>query len=401
MGNTTKKRSKLGSKRQLSDGRWEVRVSHGYRVDGKQRTIRDVCATESDADRRIVEIAADMGAHPEKAAGVTLGAVWSLYKKDKGKRLANKTMADYSRYMDKLWLEKFRLTDISDIRTHDIQRALLTCSTRHTAIHAKRAMSSVLTYAQSEGLLTEHPMHGRTFELPGDTGSEWDDEDVWDDDPFATIEKTSDVWGVAQVLECYERIQGLPLEPVWLACVGGGLRVEEAFALRGMDVRRIEVAGRELTQVAVHHARTDLDERKRTKTRKSVRIATIAEPFGTRYWELSQEVGPKELVCNADPANQNKRWRGYFEPLPKDPERAKYMPKKEGFVHRHALAGLRYIPLARMRATHATLMQEAGVLDSINAAVHGHSQRVAYSNYLRGNTTEAAEQTSRYLTLVS
>lgn len=397
MGNSTKKRSKLGSKRRLSDGRWEVRVSRGYRVDGRQRTIREVVASEDEADRRIIEIAADMGVHPEKAAGLTLSAVWALYKKDKGKRLANKTMADYSRYMDNLWLERFGSSDISDIHTHDIQRALLSCSTRHTSIHAKRAMSSVLTFAQSEGLLSEHPMHGCTFELPGDTGSEWDDEDVWNDDPFATIEKTSDVWGVAQVLECYERIQGLPLEPVWLACVGGGLRVEEAFALRGMDVRRIEVAGRELTQVAVHHARTDLDERKRTKTRKSVRIATIAEPFGSRYWELAQNVAKDELVCKCDPANQNKRWRGYFEPLPKDHERAKHMPKKEGFVHRHALAGLRYIPLARMRATHATLMQEAGVLDSINAAAHGHSQRVSREHYVRGREVDAMRETEAYI----
>ena len=395
MGNSTKKRSKLGSKRRLSDGRWEVRVSHGYRVDGKQRTIREVVDTEDAADRRIVEIAADMGIHPEIGAGLTLNTLWSLYKRDKGARLARKTINDYARYMDGLWCEKLGSVDITSITRQEIQHILIECPSRSVAHHARKTLSAVLTYAMNEGYLSAHPMHGHAFELPGDTGSDWDDESVWDDDPFATIEKTRDVWGVKEVVECYERIRGLPLEPIWLAMVGGGLRMEEAFALRHMDVRRIEIAGRMVTQVAIHHAKTDLDERKRTKTRKSVRIATIMEPFGTRYWELAQEVGEKELVCAADPANQNKRWRSYFA----EPKRHKRM--SESRMVSGKLQGLPYVPLSRMRATHATLMQEAGVLDSINAAAHGHSMRVARDHYLRGTTVDAAAKTSRYLELVS
>lgn len=394
MGNAIKKRSKLGSKHQREDGKWTIRVSHGYRVDGTQRTIRETVDTEEEADRRIIEIAADLGRSPEKSAGLTLDMLWTLYKRDKGARLARKTINDYARYMDDLWCEKLGSADVTHITSQQIQRVLIGCSTRSVAKHAKRALSSVLTYGMSEGYLSRHPMHGHTFELPGDTGSDWDDESVWDDDPFATIEKTRDVWGVREVVECFERIQGLPLEPIWLAMVGGGLRMEEAFALRRMDVRRITIAGREVTQVAVHHAKTDLDERKRTKTRKSVRIATIMEPFGTRYWELAQEVGERELVCAADPANQNKRWRSYFA----EPKRHKRMSESRMVSGR--LQGLPYIPLSRMRATHATLMQEAGVLDSINAAAHGHSMRVAYSNYQRGSSVAAATQTSRYLELV-
>ena len=395
MGNSTKNRSKLGSKRRLSDGRWEVRVSHGYRVDGKQRTIREVLPDEDTADRRIVEIAADMGIHPEMGAGLTLNTLWSLYKRDKGERLARKTINDYARYMDNLWCERMGSVDVTHITSQQIQRVLIECPTRSVAKHAKRALSSVFTYGMSEGYLSAHPMHDHAFELPGDTGSDWDDESVWDDDPFATIEKTRDVWGVKEVVECFERIQGLPLEPVWLAMVGGGLRMEEAFALRRMDVRRIEIVGHEVTQVAVHHARTEVDDRKRTKTRKSVRIATIMEPFGARFWELANMVGEKELVCAADPANQNKRWRSYFA----EPKTHKRMAESRMVSGR--LLGLPYVPLSRMRATHATLMQEAGVLDSINAAAHGHSQRVAYSNYQRGSSVAAATQTSRYLELVS
>lgn len=51
-----------------------------------------------------------------------------------------------------------------------------------------------------------------------------------------------------------------------------------------------------------------------------------------------------------------------------------------------------FLHLKQLRATHATMMQAAGVSDSLNAAMHGHSERVAYSNYLMPDTAAAAER---------
>ena len=390
-------RSKLGSKRRLDNGKWQVRVSRGYRVDGSQRTVYETVETEADADRRIIEIATDIGRAPDIAAGLTLRRLWELYLADKGARLAAKTVNDYERYMETTWLPLMADRDVSSITRREIQDAILGMRTRDLAKHAKRVMSSVLTYAANKGWLTNHPMRGIRFELPGDTGDAWADEEMWDDDPFAAIESGRDVWDARTVLEAMPRMRGLPLEPVWLAMVGGGLRLEEAFALRGMDVRRVDVGGRMVTQVAVHHARTDIGERKRTKTPQSVRIVAIIDPFGERYFELAKGVGRRDAVCPVDPANQNKRWRGYFAAPPDDPDKLKHRPKKAGFVHRSALYGLPYVPLSRMRATHSTLMQEAGVLDSLNAAAHGHTQDVARSHYMRGDTGIAAEMTRKYL----
>ena len=390
-------RSNLGSKRRLPSGRWQVVVTHGYREDGRPRRVYETVDTESDADRRIIELSAELGARPDFRAGVTLRTLWSLYKSDKGARLARKTLADYERHMEKTWMPAFGDEDISRITRRSIQEVMLRCPTRYNAEHCKRVLSSVLSYAMNCGWLSIHPMRGASFELPGDTGSEWENEDAWDSDPFALIEGNRDVWGAQTILDAFGRMRGLPLEPVWLAMVGGGLRMEEAFALRGMDVRRIDIGGRMVTQVAVHHARTDLDERKRTKTRKSVRIAAIMEPFGERYYELAQAVDPKSLVCECDPANQNKRWRGYFAAPPDDPERAKHVPKKDGCVFRSRLHGLPYVPLSRMRAAHSTLMQEAGVLDSVNARAHGHSQRVSYANYQHGEVVSATVMAETYL----
>jgi hypothetical protein len=281
-------------------------------------------------------------------------------------------------------------TDISSITCAQIQYRL-DGMTHDNALHAKRCLSSVLTYAVGRGLLAENPMHGHKFDVPEKEVSQSD----FEDDPFAAIEESADVWELSTVLDCYERIRGLPLEPAWLACVGAGLRVEEAMALRKVDVRRVEVEGVEVTQLAVHAASTPVERGKATKTRQSVRIVTMLEPFGSRYWELREMVGePKGLVCTASPGNQNRAWHNYFNP----PKLHKRMSMER--VTRGRLEGLPYVPLARMRNTHATLMQQAGVMDSINAAMHGHTERVSYEHYMRPDTSSATVAASRHLQLV-
>ena len=389
------RRSRLGSKRQTPSGRWQIRVQNGYREDGAPRVISETVDTEAEADRRIAELVAEMGRRRDLARGVTLSDLWERYKKERGPLLAKKTLSGYEWYMERSWLGVWGSRDITTITRADVQREMLGMP-RDRADRSRRVLSSVLTFAVNENLLDKNPIRTGGFELPGDTGSKWEDEDVWDADPFAAIECGRDVWSAQTVMKAAPLMCGLPLEPAWLAMVGAGLRVEEALALRKMDVRRIRIEGREVTQLAVHHARTDLEERKRSKTRGSVRIVAVVEPFGTRLWEIVSELPKNDsLVCPVSASNQNHRWREYFMPKPT----SKHCPKTG--VYRGRLNELPYIPLARMRATHVTLMQEAGVLDSINAAAHGHSELVAYTNYKRPDTTGAAEQTGRYLRLLA
>lgn len=403
---TSRGRSRLGTKQQLPSGRWRVRLERGVRADGRRRVLTATVDTEAEADARLDQFAVELGMRPQLARGITLSDVWALYQRTKGKRLARKTMQGYRWYMAHVWLPALGVVDVTAITRQDVQDVLLTMG-RDKADRSRRILSSVLTFAVNEGVLDANPVREGGFELRGDTGSEWENESVWDEDPFAAIEGGRDVWDARTVLRAFPLMRGLPLEPAWLAMVGGGLRVEEALALRRMDVRRVEIGGRDVTQVAVHHARTDLDERKRTKTARSVRIVAVMEPFGERLWELANALADqRDLLCDVSASNQNKRWRGYFE-RPLDPEsadpderrRARHVPGAQ-WTHKGRLHGLPYVPLSRMRATNATLMQEAGVLDSLNAAVHGHSEQVSREHYLRGDGTGAARQTERYLRLV-
>ena len=384
-------RSRIGSVRRLASGRYEVRVSRGYTMEGKQRTIREVCETEAEAEARRYELAMQMQRDCNLSAGITLRRVWQLYKADRYERLAGTTRDAYSWQMDAVILPVLGDLDITRITHKDIQ-ALLSAQSRGVAQKARTTLSSVLSWAVKRGVLAENVMRKANFELP-----RVEQPSGFDVDPFAAIEGARDVWSIQTVLECLQRIEGLPLEPAWLACVGAGLRVEEALALRKVDVRRVKIGNRLVTQVAVHAATTKVEASKVTKTANSVRIVSLLEPFGARYWELVQACeSDTEAVCKVSAANQNKRWRSYFAEPRSYHKRMAESRKVLGRLH-----GLPYIPLSRMRATHETMMQEAGVLDSLNAAMHGHSETVSRKHYMRGSSAAAVEQTEKYFTLVS
>ena len=386
MQNTNRK--KFGSIRKRGNA-WQARITVGVKSDGTRRDVTQSFATKAEAEQWLLERSVEMGKRPDLSAGVTLAQVWKLYQEHESERLAKKTMSVYKSQM-RTWLEPIGDMDVSLIRPSHVQRVLDTL-THENALHAKRVLSAVLSFAVRVELLAVNPLHGQKFSIPEDEPDEQD----FDDDPFAAIEEKRIVWDMNTVLKCYDLIRGLPLEPAWLACVGAGLRVEEAMALRPVDVRRTTMAGVEVTQLAVHHASTAIEKRKGTKTKGSVRIVTMLEPFGTRYWELVSAVDDRKTpVCGISASRQNKAWRSYFLPR----SIAKHAPKATQY--RGTLEELPYVPLSKMRNTHATLMAEAGVLDSINAAMHGHSERIAAKHYIKPDTASATIAASKRLKLV-
>lgn len=385
-------RRMVGSIDQLPSGRWRARVTVGVRADGSRRLATKTFDSEKEAEIWCHVRAHEMGASMTDGIGLTLQRLWELYVEAKSDSLAPTTMNVYTYHMTYKVLPILGERDVSEIRHGDIQM-MLSDMTHACAGKSRTVLSSVLSYGVRVGLLDENVMRRADFELP--TSDRSDDDECWDDDPFAVIEDDRAVWDADEIATCFGLIQGLPLEPAWLACIGAGLRVEEALALRPVDVRRVEVMGTEVTQLAIHHATAKIGKRKGTKTRGSVRVVTMLEPFGVRYWELVQEVEDKKSpVCQVSASRQNKAWRNYWEP----PTTSKHAKKVGNW--RGRLQELPYLPLSRMRNTHATLMQEAGVLDSVNAAMHGHSQRVSYAHYQRADTTDATIKASKHLRLV-
>ena len=386
-------RRKVGTRHVLADGRIKVTVCHGLRSDGKKRRLYAYARDDDEADRIAMELASKLGMQLELGNGITLSRWWIAYKATRGQRIARATLERYATEIDNTWLPALGHKDITLITHADIQSVVLVAETRSMAKERIKALSAVLTHAVREGKLAKNPCRAAPFELPDDVGHAVDTNLDAEDDPFAAIEREQDVWDVGTVLLAMRRLRGLPLETCWLCMVGAGLRREEALALRWKDVRRIKVAGRDVTQIAVHAANTAKDGRLTTKNRQ-LRIVAMVEPFGSRLWELAGD--RNDAVCGVSPKNCSRRWANMWRPVNME---SKHMPKDPATrVSRGVMLeepAVPFIHLKQMRATHATMMQAAGVSDSLNAAVHGHSERVAYSNYLMPDTTEAAERVGK------
>ena len=385
-------RRRVGTFKRLADGTIRVTVTHGRRYDGAKRRLTGYAKDEEEAERVALELTAQLNKRPDLGKMLTLRMWWLAYSAGKGSRVTNATYNRYQGDMERTWLPALGDTDISLITPIQVQDILLSLPTRSSAAHAKSALSAVLTQAVRDGYLSANPLRGTSFEMPGDVGCEDDSGFDFDDDPFAEIERTSDVWDALTVLRAMPLIFGCAFEGAWLAMVGAGLRMEEAFALRWKDVRRIPVDGRMVTQIAVHHAETIEDGRKRTKTRKGLRIVAMVEPFGERLWSLRGE--PDAKVSASSLNNINRQWRRMWEPVD-----SKHVPKSAKLTRGRMVVEppIPYLPLSRMRATHETYMQQAGVLDSVNAAAHGHSERVSYQHYQRADGIDAAQMASKFL----
>lgn len=377
-------RSRFGHKEKLPSGSWRITVTNGLRVDGYPRRIRETYATEALADARLAELALVLGREPEYGKGVTLSDYWTYYAATKGARLARSTLEKYTTLMRGAWLPALGERDITAIARRDVQAVILQACSASNGRDRKRALSAVLSQAVADGVLRSNPCAGAPFEYPGDVGRRLDT--VGPADPFAALESAADVWTAADVLRAMPRIEGTTLETCWLLMIGGGLRLQEALALTWRDVRVVDVAGRSVVQVAVYRAYTRRDGMHKTKGTRSDRVAVIAEPFGARLWALRGDDAAR--VCTIAASYVSRSWRKMWVPLSGSPYARIGADLLRGLMAEPP--AVPFVPLSRMRATHATLMQQAGVLDSINAAVHGHSQRVSYKHYQRGDAVGAA-----------
>lgn len=397
MGNSTRT---PGSVREYKPGKWVARVRTGVRADGKQRDVSKTFGTEGEARSWVLAKSVELAERPDLGAGITLKELWKVYKANRLPDLAVTTQKTYKQRMARV-VDLMGERDISTITHGEIQR-MFDGMRPSIAKRTNTVLSAVMTYGVRNGLLAQSPLYRAPFTFGDTSPFAAPESDVWDTDPFAAIESRRDVWDASTVSKCMGMIRGLALEPVWLCCVGAGLRVEEAFALRRMDVRRIvgsfDELGNEIwvTQLAIHHATTREESRKSTKTTRSVGIVPMLEPFGERYWEIVQKSeSPDETVCKLSAARQNKTWRAYFAQPPKEwHKRMSEERKVQGRLH-----GLPYIPLSRMRATHTTLVQEAGVLDSINRLWHRNTSAVQERHYMRPDVTDASVKVSRMLNI--
>lgn len=344
--NQSKARSRVGSKRQLPNGRWCVTVSHGYRSDGSRRTLSRVVDTEDEADAAIVALRTELGSSPAAGERMTLDAYfWGVFVPRKE---ASRTKATVDYYTSAY--RTHIAGDFGGMQVNSIPRsAIRTWASTLPAQSAPsyvRALRAVLRSAWEDGLIAQEPMRGR-LDLPS--------RDM----------RPAPVWTPEQASDALSRLRGEDIEALALVMLGAGLSASEA---RACDWSSLSPDCREVT---VEAAYTQRDGMKGPKNARRYRTVPVLETCAARLRELRGD-GP--LCVNRrgqrmGPGTVPKRWRALWES--------------------GRMGALPFIHMNRLRATHETMMLRVGVPDALNSAIHGHSQKVAYSNYLAPASADA------------
>ena len=101
MGDTSRRRSGLGSVREIRPGKWQARITRGTKVDGKPRTASKTFESETEAHDWIAVMHVQMDGDGTALRGITVRAIWKAYERDRKGRLANSTLSRYKGCMDR------------------------------------------------------------------------------------------------------------------------------------------------------------------------------------------------------------------------------------------------------------------------------------------------------------
>ena len=353
-----------GSIRKVREGHWEVRVASGYRRDGSQRRVSRTVATEQEAEAMRVRLLAEMGAAPTLGDPMTLDAYfWGIFLPRVEAMLTRATRDFYKSSYRSHISAALGSYDVGHVPQAAIAEWCAGLPPKGAPAHV-RTLRAVLRAAWGDGLVAQAPMRQR-LRLP------------------KRPTRPLPVWTAKEAADAISRVRGCDIEPLVLVMIGAGLSTSEALA------RDWEDMGEGCATITVAGAYTQRGGMAEPKTSRRWRTVPVIPQCAERLEELRRRAGGAGPIClnrrgrRMGPQTSPRRWAELFwgprslvstrEELPPAP-----------------LWGLPHIAMSRLRATHETLMQQAGVSDSLNAALHGHSQKVAYSNYLSPVTDEAA-----------
>ena len=342
--------------------RWRARVEASGALLGGKRYLSETCDTRQEAEAAVARMSALLQSSPRAGDPVTLAWYWENMFKPSRDGLTNATKARYMSCWRNHIAPAFGARPINSIRHAEVQRWLYGM-TRGTAQHCLATLRAILRQAYADEVIDREPMRG-TFRLPGAQPA-----------PLP-------VWTADEVARAMPVLARTPLYRLWLVMVGGGCRREEAYALFERDLsyevsEAPDGSRRVMASATVDDAVTPEDGRKAPKNPHSYRVVAIAEPFASELMRTAPD-DPGAPLCAYSLANVGRKWPEMWKPraegrwYPETSCRGIMLP-----------TGVPYVPLSRMRATHETLAQLAGVPDTLNAAMHGRSNvQTGYRHYL-------------------
>lgn len=351
-----KSRSSLGYKKEVRPGVWRIIVTSGYNSTGAPRKVsRTIHGSSRDADKAIAELAFEMGQSPSMGDPRTIADYWPYFmRRCEMKGLTKQTITGYEKEWRLRIEPRFGSCKWSELKYRDIQQWLYGM-THSQAEHCVRVLKRMINCAVDDELVERNILDHRRIDYPVDKI-----------DPLAP---RPIMWGAEQVAECMKRLQGDKIEPLWLVLVGGGLRVEEALALWWEDITFSPITHMDGTEGIIAHASitkawTEKDGLKAPKNTFSTRIVPIPDPFASRLNEIKQD-GNRITLWSQYPGRSRRCWKALF-------------------ADGKPLEDLPYARLKDMRSIHETMLQDAGVLDTLNARIHGRTNvQTGYTHYLK------------------
>lgn len=351
-----------GSYRELSPGVWEVRASLGRRADGKRRAVsRTVHGTEADVSVAAVRIMAELGSCPSVGDSVTLEqyyrGVFRLAPSNRGTTRSAATLAQYDSQMERNVLPFIGDVPLSAL-THGRVKAVVLASSAPAL--TKRTLRAVMRAAYDDGLIDERPFERRIVT------------------PQARRPQRAP-WTAREASAALAAMRGRPLE-AYLILGLSGLREEEALGISPADIVPQAtfdiVTGTEVRTLTlvVRRRYTDADGLvDGAKNDASIRERPAIVAGRERLLEIVAATRPDPSDPAAVAAWRESRlvtmrndalyrlWRSELEAL-----------------------GLRFIPPDMLRHTSETLMQAAGLPDTVTSRFHGHAVlKTDYANYMR------------------
>lgn len=351
-------RNNSGSKREVRPGVWQVRVSAGYSHDGRQRRVsRTVHGSEREADAAISALVEEMGKSSTIGDPMTLDEYfWDFFIPSRETTSTHKNVVSHRSNYRAHISEWFGSRDIGSITNRDVQRWVDGLPPQ-SAPNYVRTLRAVLNQAAFDHFIDRSPMDGYRFRMPRGRNTA----------PLP-------VWGPREVADALSRgsFRESRLFALWCVMAGAGLSRSEGLALDWESLDWHDGEDGTFCTIRIDAAWTEEDGLKEPKNSRRYRAVPLPPAFAV----------PMRSVASSGPICQsvhNGRETGRRIS-------ASYVPKiwRSLFRDGAPLDGLPFVTLGRMRATYSTMMQAAGVSESVINAMQGRSENsaVLYSNYL-------------------
>lgn len=363
-------RRKLGTIHQLKDGTWSVRVRRGMRADGGRRTATvRVSGTRDDAEAAAIRLASEMGRVVNAWSGLTLSQYyWGVFREHpscNGTVRAPSTLEQYDGVFRRSVEPVLGDRDLSGLRHEDMKACILDSSAPRKT---KVVLRAIMRSAYDDGLTNEKPFDRRIVTPP------------------VTKQKQERAWNAQEAADALRKLEGYsdPMIEAYAILGLSGLRCEEAMGVAPRDVHAVDYydaatgkAGRSLVADVTQTYTQAGGVRQVAKNAFSHRSVPIVIQGRTRLLRImnaSKPEGPEGI----------KEWR----------DRRTVDLSRDQLVYRWNKAcrdlEIRRIPPDMLRHTSETLMQAAGLQDTLVSRLHGHTElKTDYAHYMRPDAAAA------------